>query len=479
MKKWIQNHLPTRRRIMQLYFGLLVNANIKGFLSGRIYSYAAGTKFLCSPGLNCYSCPGASTACPIGALQNSFYAGKSTFVYIFGILLLYGVILGRSICGWLCPFGLIQDLLHQIPTPKIKKSPVTRALRWVKYLILIVFGLAIPVAYAFRGVPLPAFCKYICPAGTLEGGLLLLSHKVNRSLFASLGFLFTWKFLLMVSILVGCIFIYRIFCRFLCPLGVIYGLFNRISLLGVQVEEDKCIQCGLCVRHCQMDIRHVGDSECISCGECVPICPTKAITWKGKKTLQRICPATGKKKTALRIVIAVVMLAILGGAIAYCWSTTPPLTDTVQGSEPGMMLPGIKLPLMTAAGIQSQTFDPSSTGKLTIINFWGTWCGGCLEELPHFDRIATEYKDAVQIIAIHTDSLSSTAPAYIAQHFPDSSILFAKDLPGQGLDEYYSLCGGIGGYPYTVVIDENGVVITNITSSLNYEQLKQIVENAL
>ena len=464
---------------MQLYFGLLVNANIKGFLSGRIYSYAAGTKFLCSPGLNCYSCPGASTACPIGALQNSFYAGKSTFVYIFGILLLYGVILGRSICGWLCPFGLIQDLLHQIPTPKIKKSPVTRALRWVKYLILIVFGLIVPLAYAFRGAPLPAFCKYICPAGTLEGGMLLLSHKVNSSMLSSLGPLFSWKFLLMVSIIVSCVFIYRVFCRFLCPLGVIYGLFNRISLLGVQVVEDKCIHCELCVSHCKMDIRHVSDSECIQCGECIPICPTKAIQWRGEKAFQRVCPPSGKKKTGVRIVIAVLMLAILGGAIAYCWSTTPPLGSASQGYAPGQQLPGMELPLITADGIEEETVDPTKMGKITVINFWGTWCGGCLEELPYFDQIASEYADTVQVIAIHTDALHNTAPAYIAQHFPESQIIFAKDVASSGLDVYYGQLGGLGGYPYTVVIDDSCIVLTNISSTLSYEQLRQIIQNAL
>ena len=476
MKKWIQNHLPTRRRIMQLYFGLLVNANVKGFLSGRIYSYASGTKFLCSPGLNCYSCPGAGMACPLGSLQNSYYAGKSTFFYIFGILLLYGIILGRSICGWVCPFGLIQDLLHKIPTPKLKKSPVTRALSWLKYGILAVFCVAIPLAYVFRNTPLPAFCKYICPAGTLEGGLILLSYKVNNSLLSALGPLFTWKFLLLSGTVIGCVFLYRAFCRFLCPLGAIYGLFNRICLVGVQVEQDKCVHCDLCVKKCKMDIRHVGDHECIQCGECIPVCPTNAISRKGASRLPH--PA-GRKKTALRIVTAAVMLALLFGAIFYYWNTTPPLDSATEGSEIGMQLPGMQLPLVDKDGIQTQTIDPSTTGKFTIINFWGTWCGGCVEELPYFHQIAEEYGDFLQVIAIHTDSLGSTAPAYIAQHFPDSKMIFVKDLPGQGLEAYYSLCGGIGGYPYTVVIDENGFVIAKFTNSLNYEQLKQIVENAL
>lgn len=476
MKKWIQNHLPTRRRIIQLYFGLLLNANLKGFLSGRIYSYAAGTKFLCSPGLNCYSCPGAGTACPLGSLQNAFYAGKSTFFYIIGIILLYGIILGRTICGWVCPFGLIQDLLHKIPTPKIKKSPVTRAISWLKYVILVIFCICIPLAYVFRNTPLPAFCKYICPAGTLEGGLILLSYKVNSSLFSALGPLFTWKFLLLAGTVVSCVFLYRAFCRFLCPLGAIYGLFNRISFAGVQVEEDKCVHCGLCVKKCKMDIRHVTDHECIQCGECIPVCPTKAISWKGASRLPR--PA-GRKKTAVRMAIALLMLGILVGAILYYWNTTPPLDSATEGSEIGMVLPGMELPLVDKDGIQTQTIDPSATGKLTIINFWGTWCGGCLEELPYFDQIAAEYAGSLQVIAIHTDSLGSTAPAYIAQNYPDSKMIFAKDLPGQGLEAYYSLCGGVGGYPYTVVIDENGIVIANISSSLSYDQLKQIVLDAL
>jgi thiol-disulfide isomerase/thioredoxin/NAD-dependent dihydropyrimidine dehydrogenase PreA subunit len=455
---------------------LLLNANIKGFLSGKIYSSAIGTKFMCAPGINCYSCPGASMACPMGALQNSFSAGKSTLAYVFGILLLYGIILGRTICGWICPFGLIQELLHKIPTPKLKKSKVTRAMSWLKYVILVVFGILVPILYAIRNVPLPAFCKFICPAGTLEGGLVLLSYKVNSGLWEGLGVLFTWKFLLLVSILVSCVFIYRTFCRFLCPLGAFYGLFNRFCLVGVQVDADKCIQCGLCIKQCKVDIRHVGDAECINCGECISVCPTQAISWKGPKVLKQ---QTGKKKTIWRIVAAVVLLAVLAGSIVYCWNTTPSLDSATVGCQPGQQLPGMDLSLITSQGIQIETIDPTATGKVTVINFWGTWCGGCVEELPYFDQIAREYAERVQVIAIHTESLSDTAPAYIQTNYPDSPIIFAKDVPSQGMDAYYSLAGGLGGYPYTVVIDENGVVQTTISNTLTYEKLRQIVEDAL
>ena len=114
-----------------------------------------------------------------------------------GILLLFGVILGRSICGWLCPLGLIQELLHKIPTCKIQKGPLTRALSWLKYIVLALFVWAIPLWYGLRhGLPLPGFCKYICPAGTLEGAVGLLAHPDNAGLFGMLGLLFTRKLLL-------------------------------------------------------------------------------------------------------------------------------------------------------------------------------------------------------------------------------------------------------------------------------------------
>ena len=163
MWKKLKSLLPNKRRLAQLYFGLLLNANLKGFITGNIYQ--GKSKIVCAPGINCYSCPGAVGACPLGALQGSFSADKSTVFYVCGILLLYGILFGRMICGWICPFGLIQDLLYKIKTPKVRKSPVTRVLSFFKYVLLVVFVLIIPIAYAFRDTPLPAFCKYICPAG--------------------------------------------------------------------------------------------------------------------------------------------------------------------------------------------------------------------------------------------------------------------------------------------------------------------------
>ena len=264
-----------RRKCIQLASALLYNANLPGFASGSIYKGAS--KGVCVPGLNCYSCPGAVGSCPLGALQNALSSlPRKLPLYIAGFLLLAGITLGRVVCGFLCPFGLIQGLLHKIPTPKIKKNRWTRRLSWLKYVILAVFVVALPIWYAFaKGMPVPAFCKYICPAGTLEGGFPLLALREEYRAIA--GILFSWKTLVCIAILVLCIFLYRAFCRFLCPLGAIYSLFSRLALLAVRVDKDLCNGCGACVRICQMDVKRVGDHECIHCGHCAQHCPKNAI----------------------------------------------------------------------------------------------------------------------------------------------------------------------------------------------------------
>ena len=121
---WWAAHKPTKRRLIQVYAALLYNAHIKGFIKGDIY--VGPTKNICVPGFNCYSCPGAIGACPLGALQNALAsADKRAPWYVLGILMLYGLTLGRTICGWICPLGLIQELFHKIPTPKLPKGRVT------------------------------------------------------------------------------------------------------------------------------------------------------------------------------------------------------------------------------------------------------------------------------------------------------------------------------------------------------------------
>ena len=269
------------RLMIQLAFTALSNGYAAGFLKGKIYQGAG--KQLCLPGLNCYSCPGALGSCPIGSLQAVIADRNHQFsFYVVGFLLIVGALVGRLVCGFLCPFGLVQDLLHKIPLPKklkIRKLPGERILSYLKYAILLIFVLILPAfAVNIIGQGDPWFCKYICPSGTLMGGVPLV--MLGDGFRAAAGALFDWKVLLLIFFLVLSVMYYRPFCRFICPLGAIYGLANPISLYRYQILEEKCVHCGACKKACKLGIDPVktpNSPECIRCGECVKACPHQAI----------------------------------------------------------------------------------------------------------------------------------------------------------------------------------------------------------
>lgn len=267
-----------KRKLVQIITLISTNGYFKGFLDGSIYS--GKLKSMCVPGLNCYSCPGAFGACPIGSLQAVISDIKYKFsFYIVGFLTLMGVTMGRFICGWLCPFGLIQELLNKIPSPKFKVSKRFENLKYLKYVILLVFVILLPMFWVNDvGMGSPTFCKYICPAGTLEGGVPLT--LLDTSLRSAVGFLFAWKLTLLIITIILSIIIFRPFCRFICPLGAIYSIFNPISIYRLKIDKDKCTSCGACAKKCKMDIevyKKPNSLECIRCGECKSACSQGAI----------------------------------------------------------------------------------------------------------------------------------------------------------------------------------------------------------
>ena len=284
MGDWIKKSREKMRLWVQLAFTALTNGYVIGFMKGKIYT--GPLKNLCVPGLNCYSCPGALGSCPIGSLQavlgNRNY--RVSF-YILGFFLVVGSVFGRFVCGWLCPFGLVQDLLHKIPFPiKRKNLPGHRKLVWIKYVILAVFVILLPLfATDFLGQGKPWFCQYICPGGTLFGGIPLVS--ASEALQQAAGFLFRWKVLLLIVCLVGAMMIYRPFCKYVCPLGAVYSFFQPIAFYHYEVDQEKCTACGKCRNVCGMDIevwKEPNNRECIRCGSCVRNCPHGAICggWK-------------------------------------------------------------------------------------------------------------------------------------------------------------------------------------------------------
>ena len=264
-----------RRKVIQIAAFGFTNSHISGLAAGKIYR--GSWKNFCSPGLNCHACPAARFACPIGAMQaveNSPKYGVS--FYVVGFVLALGVLFGRAVCGYVCPFGLLQELLYKIPSPK-KHLP--RPFTFIKYGILGIFVLLLPIFMNNKyGIGAPAFCEYICPAGTLEGGLpILLTHPDLR---AQLSGLFTLKAAILLLTLVGCVLVCRFFCKMMCPLGAIYGLLNKVSLYRVHVDAENCISCGTCRQVCPMDVdpvKHPDSAECIRCGRCAAACPGEVL----------------------------------------------------------------------------------------------------------------------------------------------------------------------------------------------------------
>lgn len=264
--------MDKKRFGIQALAALLQNANLKGFFTGKIYR--GPLKSVCVPGLNCYSCPGAVGACPIGSLQ-SFLSGLRVRIpyYIVGLLLFFGAVLGRAVCGFLCPFGFLQELLNKISgVPKRDHFRLDRPLRRLKYAVLVLL-VVLPLLYPLT----PFFCKYLCPSGTLAGILLSARDSMVR---AQLGGIFLWKFFVLLWVAAACLVIYRPFCKYLCPLGAIYGLFNRFALYRTHLDADRCIHCGACAAACRMCVdpsKTPNSAECIRCGDCARACPAGAL----------------------------------------------------------------------------------------------------------------------------------------------------------------------------------------------------------
>jgi len=269
------------RLLFQIVYTILTNGYLYGYLNGKIYK---GTlKYTCVPGLNCYSCPGAIGSCPLGALQSAL--NKKNLEVPFGVLgffFVFGSIFGRFVCGWMCPFGLFQDLLYKIPLfRKCKRLPHHNVLKYGKYVVL--FGMVIIGSVFLFGdlVKVPAFCKYLCPSGTLMGAIPLLG--VDEALRSQTGILFGWKISVLVGLVILSVKVYRPFCQYLCPLGAIYGWFNRFSLVQIHWTEEQCISCMACKKACPLDLTPEQISvspECIKCGKCVDVCPTECLRFR-------------------------------------------------------------------------------------------------------------------------------------------------------------------------------------------------------
>lgn len=262
------------RRWMQVVATLLSNAYWLFPWTRSLYT--GPLKAVCVPGLNCYSCPAATGACPLGALQTfmasvrpAFQAGRIHLgLYVIGFLGMLGSLVGRMPCAWLCPFGLLQEIVHKIPSPKFE---IPHPLTYGKYAMLALFVFLLPLVVVDEfGYGLTWFCQFVCPAGTLEAGLPLMGLKPElRSL---IGTLFFSKLTILVAVVIWMVVARRPFCRVLCPLGAIYSLFNRHSLFRMIYIPENCTHCRTCYRDCPMGVRFyegANQKDCIRCLKCL------------------------------------------------------------------------------------------------------------------------------------------------------------------------------------------------------------------
>jgi ferredoxin-type protein NapH len=261
------------RRWIQTLATFISNAYLMFPFTRNIYK--GRLKSVCTPGLNCYSCPAATGACPLGALQN-FYASLRpgleegrlhVGLYVIGFLGIIGSLVGRMPCAWVCPFGFLQELIYKIPS---RKFEIPHALIYGKYVLLPFFIVILPlVVIDDLGYGMAWFCKFVCPAGTLEAGIPIL--LLQPSLRELIGLLFYNKLAILLLFLILMVFIKRPFCRTACPLGAIYSLFNRVSVFRMVHNPDKCVLCKECYRQCPMGVRFyegANQVDCIRCMKC-------------------------------------------------------------------------------------------------------------------------------------------------------------------------------------------------------------------
>lgn len=313
-------------RIGQIVSAVILNAYILAYLQNKII-YQGFLKSIPEPVLNCYGGPLSVFACPMGSLQQIIGTHRIPF-YILGFFVIIGIMVGRMACAWICPFGLLQDLLYKIKTFKLdlpKFAPVLtmslfvigylfahfvmanlsliwrilavagfviigiildNLIKWriekfnitaIKYLVLI--GVAVIFAYYTQE---PWFCK-LCPQGTLEAGIPLVLWDPVKQLRQLVGWLYYTKLSILAVTLVLSIPIKRPFCRVVCPIGAIYAPFNKFSLLHLKLKNRECKVCRRCEKVCPMGIEvHQAPNQldCIRCFECVWHCRPRSVEIK-------------------------------------------------------------------------------------------------------------------------------------------------------------------------------------------------------
>lgn len=187
------------------------------------------------------------------AITNSFSVQFLPAVF----LVIATLFLGRFFCGWVCPVGTVSDL---IPKTKRKLSPFYR----FKYYFLV----------------------FVIVSSIFGFNLLVISDPIvifTRSLVFITHLRVPFMLIVIVVLVAG--LGERFWCRVLCPLGALLGVFSVIRMVNLEVQEN-CTHCNLCNRICPMDAIHdsqITKPECTLCFECVDKCPQHALSLTKKR----------------------------------------------------------------------------------------------------------------------------------------------------------------------------------------------------
>ncbi|MCW3976063.1 MAG: 4Fe-4S binding protein [Candidatus Bathyarchaeota archaeon] len=243
----------------------------------------------------------------------SSMAGSLTFIqYMLSLplfpwiplasILIIGVIIGRLLCGWACPFGFIQDLLSRLSKEKIRISQQNHN-KYIK-IKFVFLGITLFVSFILAlslhldannelkralGPFAEGIFYTISPNETFFGDLPgLLAQASTGSLNLNISnYLLYFNLIFLIFTLIGAFKIPRFWCKYLCPLGGFLGIIAKCSLLGIRRDLTKCDRCMKCVKVCPMQIKILElpwekftDTECTLCVECIEECPNDALKLK-------------------------------------------------------------------------------------------------------------------------------------------------------------------------------------------------------
>ncbi len=278
--------------------------------------------------------PNVDALCPMGGLETLWtwiqtgeplrHLHLSDIVLLVGAVLLV-LLLGGAFCGWICPFGAIQEWLYRLrarllPWQVTIPPKVDQVLRYGRYLVL---ALVLGATYASGEFVFGEYCPWKA-VWSVGGDELAIAGAIILGL-----------------VLAGGLLVERAWCRYACPLGGFLGLFNKIAPVRI-VRAKSCTHCSLCTRKCPMgidleEVTAVTDTSCIRCLECVDTCPrpeTLAVKlgwWQKARTL----PGPFYGAIAVAIFVGVILAAMAtGNWEAYSAGAAPAVSEATGLPDP-------------------------------------------------------------------------------------------------------------------------------------------------